>query len=156
MPTYRIHIIGGLASFAGLYYMSNLVAPQITFTWYELAGFAALALVGSVFPDIDVKSNMQKIFYGTMVVALPAAYFLNFRVFILLAATSLVLLVLRHRGITHQAWFLIAAPLSLGAYLIHYQAHDALTVLSGCIYFSLGALSHILLDRISARFLKKK
>lgn len=156
MPTYRIHIIGGLASFASLYYVSNLVIPQITFTWYELAGFAALALVGSVFPDIDVKSNMQKIFYGTMVIALPAAYFLNFKIFILLTAISSILLVLRHRGITHQAWFLIAAPLALGGYLVHYQAHDLMTVLPGCIYFSLGALSHILLDRISARFSKKK
>ena len=156
MPTYRIHIIGGLASFGACYQVLQTWAPTLPLTWHHWATFGALAVLGSIFPDIDVKSNMQKIFYGCMVLALPVAYYVNFKAFMILAILSGTFLILRHRGITHQAWFLIAMPLALGGYLVSQHAHQAELIFPGCLFFSVGGLSHILLDRISAHFSRKK
>jgi len=158
MSTYRFHILGGAAAFGLLHLGAQHIVPgYLSHSWTVLAGFLAIAMLGSIFPDIDVKSNMQKIFIATMVIALPLAYAMQkYYVLAALIAISIGLVIIRHRGLTHRAWFLIAFPLLFGCYLSHRYPADTELIYSACLFFSAGGLSHLVMDFGISRFFRKK
>lgn len=152
MPSYRVHLIGGAVTFL---LINKLIGPSFSPHYYPL--FLGSTLLGSIFPDIDVTGKMQKIFFTVALVALPLALFLhNMKFFIGAGLLCLALLFLRHRGLTHRVWFLIGGPLALSLFLSVYNPGFKNIFFSTCIYFSAGALSHILLDyRIYRLFWRK-
>ena len=158
MPTYRFHILGGAAAFGLLHVAAERFIPSYqSHSWTVLASFLAIAMLGSIFPDIDVKSNMQKIFIATMVIALPVAFFMQkYYVLATLIAISAGLVIIRHRGLTHRAWFLVAFPLLVGFYLSYRCPSNTELIYSACLFFSAGGLSHLALDFGITRFFKKK
>jgi membrane-bound metal-dependent hydrolase YbcI (DUF457 family) len=156
MPSSRVHLLAGAALFAGAYYGMKKIGLIDHFSWPMQAFLCGITLLGSIFPDIDIASNMQKTFYKSMIVILPVAFFLNRRCFILLVALSGLLQILRHRGITHNPAFLIIFPPAIGLALAFQQPAQTTQIVTACILLSLGALSHVVLDRLKTSFLYTK
>jgi len=146
MPNYRTHLLGGAVSFVIVYKLAGYCSPE-PIQNLSIIGGLGLALLGSIFPDIDVPSRMQTIFYRSMIVVLiTTLIFKLWKLFIGASALSCIILFIRHRTITHQIWFLITFPLAL-LFLIKNKTSFSLNLLMffyAC--FVLGALSHILLD----------
>jgi membrane-bound metal-dependent hydrolase YbcI (DUF457 family) len=133
MPNYRVHLIGGLTIFLLTNYFMGPNGLLINFS---------CAMFGSVFPDLDTKSKVQIISFRLLGLFIIGLIFLRaWHKILCLVPFLLFPLVIHHRGITHSFWFiaLISAFISLFLPIIGKL---------GAINFFLGALSHILLDRI--------
>lgn len=130
-------------------------APIAAGDWAVQSLWLGLSLMGSIFPDIDVNSNMQQTFYKSMIIALPLAFLINRRLCWGLAAICGLLKLLKHRGITHNPWFLFLAPGALAVLIAYRYPGQQAPVVTGCIFFATGALSHVFLDRAKTYFLYK-
>ena len=153
MPGYKTHLAGGLITYLLVYKITTMLhvvrSPDLKHHLF----FVGLTLLGSIFPDIDVSSKMQQLFWMASLVALPSALFLNkFHLFIGIGVICLSLLFIHHRTLTHRFWFITLLPLA-GAlfFATQYPSHKRL-FLSACIFFATGAASHLILDRGIKRF----
>jgi len=118
-----------------------------------------LALIGATFPDTDIKSRPQLLFYRTLFVVdatLIGLYYVRDAVIYLQAAALLGLgamgpLLGKHRGWTHSrlAMVLVPAPLVLVPMLV-----ENAVVWPGLPYYiaaTLGYASHLYMDGILFR-----
>lgn len=143
MPGYRAHLVGGAVAFA-------LVLLCITKQYTMLNGveWLCFALLGALFPDVDIKSKGQKLFYRGVVVC--AVIFLvqqQWTALGVLAVAALFPQLCNHRGIFHEPWFLLAVPLISFVYVQCCMPLYASGVMWDGIFFAAGAFSHIFLDR---------
>ncbi len=146
MPGYKTHIVGGAVTFAALAYAVQGhvdLTPSLTFQWL------GAAILGSLFPDVDIKSKGQGIFYKGMLLCLILLLFKKqFYPFVILSFLGLVPVLVRHRGLFHRPWFVVVLPLAL-AFVVGQSFPDAsITLLQTSCFFAAGALSHLLLDRM--------
>jgi hypothetical protein len=142
MPSYKVHLVGGLATAAVLSYV---VPGHATATWATFAAWTGSALLGALFPDIDTKSKGQRIFYaGLALCLLYALATQQHNLFIGLAVASMVPVTARHRGIFHHPWFitlLVIVALWMAPYGIRGD-----TFFWNMVFFAAGAYSHLILD----------
>jgi len=153
MPSYKTHLAGGLITYLLVYKVTTILHLVRTPDLKHHLFFAGLTLLGSIFPDIDVSSKMQQLFWLAALIALPSALFLHkFHLFVGIGAVCLSLLFIHHRTLTHRFWFITLLPLT-GALLFasRYPSHKHL-FFSACIFFAAGAASHLILDRGIRRF----
>lgn len=135
-------VVGMIIALCGIYFfrLSNANSFQ------AIVCFLA-CVAGSLFPDIDVKSKGQKLFYGIMApfyifLFINRQYYLCFCV----GLTALLPILCKHRGLFHCWWFIVAfAGLWSIAMLQLFPLYPNEVVL-GSIFFISGALSHLLLD----------
>jgi membrane-bound metal-dependent hydrolase YbcI (DUF457 family) len=133
MPNYRVHLIGGLTIFLITHYFMGPNRLIINF---------CCAMFGSVFPDLDTKSKVQIISYRLLGLFIIGLIFLHAWYKVLCLVPFLLFpLVIHHRGITHSFWFIALISAFISFFL------PTIGTL-GAINFFLGAISHILLDRI--------
>jgi hypothetical protein len=150
MPNYKGHLLGGCIT--GIIALGIMKQEQTTITTaLELLG---CCLLGSLFPDIDIKSKGQKIFYrliGAILCFLLLQKKLIMGAFVGLVST--IPLLVRHRGIFHNPFFIIAGA---GAFIIIVNQTNspyAVGLSWDIVFFTLGALSHVALDRGIVRIL---
>lgn len=146
MPGYKVHLAAGVAVSCCAYATTiNLFhLPTVP----QLPICIALGLIGSLFPDIDVQSKIQKIYYRTATLGVFVTLLLQaWTPFFILAAASCLITTLTHRTTTHHYWFLIATPLFIVFYLAHQSNHLFYPGMTYAIFFIYGALSHVFLDR---------
>lgn len=147
MPSYRGHLVGGVATFvitAGL--LPQWLLPANT-TPIALVGDLSLCLLGSLFPDIDTHSLGRRYFYyalaaGAGIIIMQKAYSL----LLFFGLLAIFPLLTPHRGLTHHPLFVIISPIAL----LH-ATYPSTTWLEAVklhhyIFFVAGALSHLLLD----------
>ncbi|MEI7580781.1 MAG: metal-dependent hydrolase [bacterium] len=105
------------------------------------------SLLGGLFPDIDIKSKGQQLLYALIIPLLIAALLAKKIVFsVLLGALGVLSPLLPHRGITHELWFVLTAPL-LGPLLVSlYCPEYTEYARSLYLFFIVGAVSHLVLD----------
>ncbi len=145
MPGYKGHIAGGL-----LVYIAGIVLLQRTAHIPSLwcaAEWMICAIAGALFPDVDVKSKGQKYFYW--VVLAIFMWLVMMKKLELLAFLSLVAItpmLVRHRGIFHELWFVIVMPLTLWAFMAMYEPCYARMLFFDTSFFIVGAISHLALD----------
>ncbi len=154
MPNYKGHLIAGAVTFAATLYTLNHFGTPMPST-ETMALFLLVTLVGSIFPDIDTKSKMQKYFYVSSAFIFPALLFtrtLNY-VF-LIAGLCIAIPCLRHRTITHNPFFILGLPGLMALYAVLFYPSTQQLVLFCYIFFVCGALSHIFLDRLFTRIKK--
>lgn len=156
MPNYKGHIVGSSLFFAGAY--PALVATQLMkpSVGYEVVALFVLCLIGGLFPDIDIRSKGQKLFYqGLFILLLLAIAYQRYELLIPLTLVSLFPLVISHRGITHNPWFIIF--LSSGLPLAAHWYHPELKTLSvkAALFFAIGGWSHLILDWGTVGFCKR-
>ncbi len=151
MPNYKAHLVGGAVSF-GLVLWTTSMIPALSVPLDYLPWALGLTLLGSLFPDIDVPSKIQRLFF--LVAAGGIFYTLlsyNMRHFSFLAVAILFVAFLTHRTITHKPFFLIALALIPTLWLCYFYSAYAFLAFGLYLYFIVGCLSHVLLDRLQTR-----
>ena len=146
MPGYKMHLFGGaIAATLMLYippttYIASMAIEQKFF-------YSTLALLGALFPDIDIKSKGQKIF--SRIIFIPICISIITRKFYYLALFTLLAvfpLLIKHRGITHNPWFLFLIPTISFCIAKTYTPLFQQNIITGSIFFTAGAFSHLVLD----------
>jgi hypothetical protein len=144
MPNYKGHLAGGAVTFAGIIALTKLYR----YPWLKLSEWLVFTLGGALFPDVDIKSKGQKIFYRLLLVML--IYLLiqqRLQAVIFLGITGAVPQVVRHRGIFHHPWFIILCSVAPVFVASMYQPYYFNLILGDSLFFCAGAFSHLILDR---------
>lgn len=152
MPGYKGHLAGGAVTFSMVLVLVSRICNPTIFTMLEWLG---LCLAGSLFPDIDIKSKGQKYFYWfVFFIVLFLAHERRFYILVLVSLISIIPMLVKHRGLFHRAWFIIALPFLLW-HLISMQFPAFRTMLFfDVVFFITGALSHLWLDMGLRRMLR--
>jgi len=159
MPKYKTHLAGGfiifiLVVFAMQFFISKQIIRISTPTAILYLFFT---LLGSLFPDIDTKSRIQKfLYYPLFLVIIIAILFKNWLLLSVLAVIALIPILSNHRNLTHRIWFVILVPLFAALLVIHSFSEGSLILnlnkqftsltLNCYLFFVAGAISHLLLD----------
>jgi hypothetical protein len=155
MPGYDDHVRAGVR-FYGAFVVTAVVYWR---TGLSIALCFVLALIGASFPDTDIKSKPQLLFYRTLFVVdagLIALYYARGAVIYLQGAALLGLgamgpLLGKHRGWTHSRLAMVAVPSPL--VLVPMLVENAV-VWPGLPYYiaaMLGYASHLYMDGILFR-----
>ena len=148
MPGYRTHLATGMICSLGLLVVISYYMPHhlITLEMLPLCIFAAL--IGSIFPDIDIKSKMQQLFYLTALgICFISIIFGYWQLFCSLGTLALIIPFLYHRTTTHNYKFIILIPMIIPLYISYHQKTFSNNSFLIYLFFVIGALSHIILDR---------
>lgn len=147
MPGFRGHLVGGAATFGLLSFVGTKLGLFDTTKIIPVLVALSAALLGSLFPDIDIGSKGQRIFF-TLVTVIATASLVSERwdIFALLVVLFAFTLVIRHRGIMHKTLFVICAPLAIPFAVINYEPRLSKIAILFYIFFVAGALSHLVLD----------
>lgn len=144
MPSYRGHLVGGLITYVGiLQLLKNM----------HLSGFMIVqgllfCLLGALFPDIDVKSKGQKVFYSMLLVLLLwLLYKKMYCLFAIMSLLGIIPILVRHRGIFHHIWFLFSMAVIFTLIIKNWCGSFEKMMLYNCWFFFAGTVSHVVLDR---------
>jgi membrane-bound metal-dependent hydrolase YbcI (DUF457 family) len=143
MPGYKTHLMGGFIAFSLLVVAIGAVYGSLS----TLIEWLCCAFFGALFPDIDIKSKGQQLFFRVLGVLFLILLWQRRIVDIAIMSTLAFLpLTVKHRGITHSLWFLVG----LCAAMLFIVAAAAASYLSivffDLLFFVAGFFSHILLD----------
>jgi membrane-bound metal-dependent hydrolase YbcI (DUF457 family) len=146
MPNYKKHLVGGSIVYAALTITTNklnLMPPEVSLQLQTLAA----CLIGSLFPDIDTKSKIQKYTYSAILITSLCLFISGFEYQAgILATASMLPLIVSHRGLFHRMWFIILI-VSLGNFLCYLNEPKWFNnCFWSSIFFLSGAISHIWLD----------
>ena len=143
MPGYKGHVIGGACAFGLLFYFGAPHAvSHSTFVEWLLC-----ATLGSLFPDVDINSKGQKIFFSFLAVALVLlAFYGRWFACGMLGLFSCLPILIKHRGLFHKWWFIIGLPLSSMLILSYYHPDYRTVILWDTYFFVAGIISHLVLD----------
>lgn len=152
MPSYKGHLAGGIFVYLiALYFIISAQAANFT-TGLEWLLFT---LAGSLFPDVDIKSKGQKLFYWVMLLLMIVLLINDQKqALIIVAILGVIPLLVRHRGIFHRLWFVILVPLLIAWILCNYMPYCSNTIMYDCLFFIIGAISHLWLDLGFARMIR--
>lgn len=161
MASFRGHLVGGVAA-AAAYTAVMLFVPVERFAeyanllhdWQPLAAVFVVAMLFSLFPDVDTNSKAQDIFYWVIFsIDVLLIWAGNIHAAAYLGLVAMLPILTHHRGWTHALWaaFLVPAPLVIVPYVYSQNMLSFMLVLYGAAV--VGYLSHLLLDgRISRAF----
>jgi hypothetical protein len=145
VSNYKGHLVGGfIAYIVGLlivYGVGGTPSIKILIEW----GLCALA--GSLFPDIDIKSKGQKIFYAVLLgvyILLIITARLDIIAIVSIIATSPMLV--KHRGLFHKIWFVISVPFLMALWMGLCMPFYVNSFFLYAFFFTIGAISHLWLD----------
>ena len=144
MPGFKAHLAVGAVVFAVvMLVLSSVLQPSILLALQ----YFFCTLLGALFPDFDTKSRGQTLFYRVLV---PCLLFVlwqqKLQLFILLTFIGLLPLVVKHRGLLHKKWFVMIVPPVVAILLAQSYGMQPYALVRYALFFSLGALSHIILD----------
>lgn len=123
-------------SYIGYHFEPALVAQGLFFAW-----------LGALFPDIDTKSQGQKLLYAALFVVIMILFvFKKYMLSAVLALFAFFPLFTNHRGLTHSLLFITLLTFAATAgCVLQFPACSTAAVRNG-IFFLVGAFSHLLLD----------
>lgn len=148
MPGYRVHLIGASVMYLGIIYLMQSAHLSAS-TLFQ--GFI-FCLIGSLFPDIDIKSKGQKLFYILLLIILiMLAMQQKYCMFAIMSFLGIIPILVKHRGIFHHIWFLMAIACAFSLFVKSFCGWYEGIMLNNVWFFFTGALSHILLDRITTK-----
>lgn len=146
------HIVAGVTIWLLFVYLFRACITSIIVLSLSLV----CVIAGSLFPDIDIKSKGQKLFYGLMA---PAYIFLcaqgQYALCFLVGLFAFLPILSTHRGLFHRLWFIIAFAALWGFAFAHVLPHYTDLIFMCAIFFMLGSLSHLVLDFGFSRVLFK-
>lgn len=152
MPGYKGHIAGASFLYALILYpLLYFIHPS----WYLVTEWFLFLLAGALFPDVDTKSKGQYLFYYA-VAALLLFLFVHrcYELTAICGILALVPLLVPHRGLFHQTWFVVLLPITIAAVAIGCIPAYTKTIIVNTLFFIIGALSHLCLDRGIQRVFK--
>ena len=163
MAGYKGHIAGGLVTAVACTFAVSLLPYEqlsayadLLQGWQTLAGVFIVAMLFALFPDVDIKSKGQSLFYW-LIFIVDALLIWNKQIqaAAYLGVIALLPLLSKHRGWTHSvvAAFLIPSPIVLVPYLYSERIVAVAVLFYGAAV--VGYLSHIALDGQLVRRLKR-
>ena len=144
MPSYRGHLVGGLVT----YIVILQLCKNMHLSGFMIIQGLVFCLLGALFPDIDVKSKGQKVFYSMLLLLL--CFLLYKKMYCLFAVMSLlgiIPILVRHRGIFHHIWFLFSMAVLSTLAIKNWCGTIENMMLYNCWFFFAGTVSHVVLDR---------
>ena len=157
MPNYKTHLAGDFcAAFCTLALVTSYNLYQFSHDPLMLAWYLCCALAGSLFPDVDIKSKGQRLFY--FLICILSIIIILKQQWHVLSVMTLVMffpLMVPHRGITHQTWFVVMVPLIVPCVAAALNPRLLLPAFVGYLFFVAGALSHLILDFGLKNFLQR-
>ncbi len=147
MPGYKGHLTGGLTAFGITYVITTATKTIMVHGIIPVVGLLICTLAGALFPDIDIKSKGQKYFYWMICISL--VYLFYYKLFVPLAYVAIAAttpMLVKHRGLFHNVWFLIGGLGALSYALVLYVPKYEQAILAHTLFFFVGALSHLWLD----------
>ncbi len=163
MSSYRGHLVGGVAA-AGIYTAAMLFVPIVQFATYanllhDYQVFIAVfvvAMLFALFPDVDTKSKGQGIFYwGAFILNILLIWNKQIQAAAYLGLVAMLPLLTHHRGWTHSVWAALLVPLPIVG--VPYLFSDRMLPVSLVFYGAavVGYLSHLALDGVLLRGVKR-
>lgn len=157
MPGYKTHLIAGTCAAMGMHAFLASNTPYLAPPLSALPLFCLCSLLGSIFPDIDIPSKMQRIFYKTACVIIIIAIMQQSPTTLSIITFFIILIpFIKHRTITHHPLFIILFPCALLAYVPHTDSSFFTSGFIAYLFFIIGAISHIMLDRIQSLYQQLK
>lgn len=153
MSGYRGHLVGGLITYAAV---SSILIPLTGHTVPQEFVCLTLTLLGALFPDVDIKSKGQQIFYSLAAIIAAMAFIVrDWNSLAWLGIMCFFPLAVAHRGPMHNPYILIATPwiVARGLQGLFPKIHSLSPMYH--IFFIAGALSHLVLDYGFFKTLKK-
>lgn len=156
MPGYKSHLTaGGVAAVVVLAH-THWALPTGSLVTPENLWYIGACLFGSLFPDIDIKSKGQRLWYYALAPCIAlATWFGSISLLGALGVLSVIPPLLPHRGITHESWFVVCAPLAVPFVLWLYHPAHLILGFNLYGYFVLGAFTHLILDFGVMKFIKR-
>jgi len=155
MPNYKKHLFYALVVYY-LILLFILFYGQSVFDLNNAIIWLLAILSGSLFPDIDIKSKGQRLFYFIFLfIVILSLICKNYHIAISITLFSFVPILAKHRGLFHNVWFLIMVILIVSKILINYFPEYRNLILSSCAFFAIGAKLHIFLDFNYKKLFKK-
>nr|WP_245168188.1 metal-dependent hydrolase [Desulfobaculum xiamenense] len=109
----------------------------------------AVAILASLFPDVDTDSKGQRLFYAILVLAdLTLMWFGKYRWAAILGFVAMLPAVGHHRGWTHTWWAMLVVPLPIVLLPAWFFGTAAVVLVPFYAAAVLGYLSHLILDRL--------
>tara|TARA_Y100001970_G_scaffold185591_1_gene225730 strand:- start:21670 stop:22116 length:447 start_codon:yes stop_codon:yes gene_type:complete len=140
------HIKGGFLFF--LIFIYTIICYFIVPTWIDTIIYLSLFIAGALFPDVDIKSIAQKVFYWYFFIFdLFLIYNEEYKIAAYFGLVIITPLLSKHRGWTHSSltmFLLSGAILFVPIYKSGIQ--DFSTAMYSASFF-LGFLSHLILDK---------
>ena len=114
---------------------------------YIILQWLLATLAGSLFPDIDIKSKGQKIFYVAFLHVIVVFLLLkNYNAALSISAFSFMPLFSKHRGLFHNIWFLSILIFIITKLLVYNFSDYQFLIISNSLFFSMGVITHLWLD----------
>jgi hypothetical protein len=111
------------------------------------------ALIGAMFPDVDIKSTSQKYVYSILFVALIVSVGKKqLHQVAFLGALSILPAFFNHRGLFHRLWFVVLFPLLVWCWLSYAFPASKMILFYDMLFFIAGAISHLWLDMKTKMF----
>ena len=143
MPKYKTHLTSGALLFLGIYL---LLKNTTIFNKHAFLYFSAI-LFGSLFPDIDTKSMIQKFLYmGLFITTAIIILLKKWEIAAILGFISLIPIIANHRQLTHRIWFVIILPFFIPLLIFHFNKNLLYPAFFSYLFFVSGAILHIWLD----------
>ena len=143
MPQYKTHLLGGFIVFIILFILLQSSKIFGNYTFLCLLS----ALIGSLFPDIDTKSMIQKFIYFFLFIGVGTAIFMQkWQIASFVGVISLIPMIINHRRLTHRIWFIVFMPLAIPIAIFYYNPQLLHPAIASYVFFVGGAISHIWLD----------
>lgn len=144
MPGYRQHLFYATIWYTALLFLFFLCTASALpiFEW----GLCMLA--GALFPDIDIKSKGQIVFFNLFLITGGLLILLRqwYVVSILLVISYLPLLA-RHRTVFHNFWIILGGAFVLCKSLSICVPCYSCRIYCDMFFFMIGVLSHLVLDK---------
>lgn len=153
MPNYKGHLCGAFVIY--LVVVVLIALPALSF--FKYTQWLVSTLAGGLFPDIDIKSKGQQLFYKLMcVILIVCILYKAYFPCSLLALCSFTPLLTKHRGLFHEFWFLVLLTSAAALLFIWFLPAYKETIITNALFFSVGFTSHLWLDLGFKRMLKVK
>jgi len=144
MPRYQTHL--WCNAFAYLMVVTFIAHYHLRLpaTYLELLLSSSL---GSLFPDIDIKSKGQQISYLILVILLVCLLCSKqCMIAALVGIAALTPLFVAHRGVFHRLWFIAGLTVVMVFILLQLMPLYHERILANGIFFLMGAMTHLMLD----------
>jgi membrane-bound metal-dependent hydrolase YbcI (DUF457 family) len=156
MPGYRTHLTAAVGAGVAAVAITHRHEPLSTLFSLTIASQLIAAFLGGLFPDIDIKSKGQQVLYAIVTPCLCATLLArNIFLSTMLAFLAILPPLIPHRGITHELWFIVLAPLCGPLLVSMYNKAWLAASLDLYLFFVLGAFTHLLLDLGPKELLKR-
>lgn len=144
MSNYKGHLAGGFIAYT---VTIGILLAYCQPTFFTAVEWLLFTLAGALFPDIDIKSKGQKLFYWILLIIFVFLMLRkHFEILAVLSIVAITPLLVKHRGVFHRLWFVVSIPALAAFCLSMYVPTYASIIFFDTIFFIAGAISHLWLD----------